>query len=635
VKLPLGFRAAGVHAGIKAVRKDFALFASDVPCAVAGVFTRNTARAAPVVDAATRVPGEGFRALVINSGNANALTGPAGVAAVAAVHGAVARALGVPSSAVLSASTGVIGVPLPVDKLVAAAPTLAGALRATMESAAEAMMTTDTQIKLAARTIPGARGPVTVSACAKGSGMIAPQLATLLAVVTTDADIAATALQPLVARAARVFETLVIDGDTSTNDAVMVLANGQAGPVEPAALEGALGEIFAELARAVAEDGEGATKTLDIVVNGAPDEATARDFATAIAGSPLVKAAMFGADPNFGRILATIGSRAGARGIALDPHRARLSLQGTVVFDEGGPRPFDAPALRRRLRAPSIAVEVDLRAGPGAATALGCDLSYDYVKINADYSSTIVASPEGTVTRDDRLTNYSPHLKHALLVEALSYIRGFAGRRAVIAAAGAVLDRPSLRASLAGDVNLLDAAGLLPILVHGGGGDEAALGATNADLVSLLNQSESRAVGLSGKDGGLLRAAKVDAGLVEVLLAKEYLPVIAPIAAGDDGRAVVRGVEDAAAAVAVALGADKLILLVDAPGIEAEGELVSEISAAELAGRTVSPAVAAAAAAALVAREGGVARVHLVDGRVPHAVVAELFTDKGVGTLVC
>ncbi len=631
MKLPLGFRAAGIHAGIKAVRKDFALFESEVPCAVAGVFTRNTARAAPVVDATSRVPGEGFRAIAINSGNANALTGPAGVEAVEAIHAALAHALGARRDQILSASTGVIGVPLPVDKLVAAAPELVGALRASIEPAAEAMMTTDTQIKLAGRALGG----VTLAAAAKGSGMIAPQLATLIVVVTTDAAIAASVLQPIVARAARCFEMLIVDGDTSTNDAVFVMANGRAGSVDLDAFERALGEIFAELARAVAEDGEGATKTLEIAVKGAPTEAVARDMAKAIAGSPLVKAAMFGADPNYGRILATVGSRAGALGLAVDPRLARVTMQGVVVFDDGAPTLPDAASLRSRLRAPAIAIEVDLRAGDGAATALGCDLSYDYVKINADYSSTIVASPEGTVTRDDRLTNYSPHLKHALLVEALSYIRGFAGRRAVIAAAGAVIERPSLRASLAGDVNLLDAAGLLPIVVHAGGADEAALGATNAELVSLLNQSESRAVGISGKDGGLLRAGKVDASLVELLLGKEYVPVIAPIATGDDGRAVVLGVEGAAAAVAVALRADKLLLLVDAPGLEENGELVSEIRAADLRARASVPAaVGAAVAAALTAIDGGVGRVHLVDGRVPHAAVAELFTDRGVGTLV-
>ncbi|MBL8716778.1 MAG: bifunctional glutamate N-acetyltransferase/amino-acid acetyltransferase ArgJ [Myxococcales bacterium] len=630
MKLPLGFRAAGIHAGIKAVRKDFALFESEVPCAVAGVFTRNTARAAPVVDATSRVPGEGFRAIAINSGNANALTGPAGVEAVEAIHAALAHVLGARREQILSASTGVIGVPLPVDKLVAAAPELVGALRASIEPAAEAMMTTDTQIKLAGRTLGG----VTLAAAAKGSGMIAPQLATLIVVVTTDAAIAASVLQPIVARAARCFEMLIVDGDTSTNDAVFVMANGRAGAVDLGAFERALGEIFAELARAVAEDGEGATKTLEIEVKGAPSEAVARDMAKSIAGSPLVKAAMFGADPNYGRILATVGSRAGALGLALDPRLARVTLQGVVVF-EGGPTLPDAASLRSRLRAPAIAIEVDLRAGEGSATALGCDLSYDYVKINADYSSTIVASPEGTVTRDDRLTNYSPHLKHALLVEALSYIRGFAGRRAVIAAAGAVIERPSLRASLAGDVNLLDAAGLLPIVVHAGGADEATLGATNAELVSLLNQSESRAVGISGKDGGLLRAGKVDASLVELLLGKEYVPVIAPIATGDDGRAAVLGVEGAAAAVAVALRADKLLLLVDAPGLEENGELVSEIGAADLRARASVPAaVASAVAAALTAIDGGVGRVHLVDGRVPHAAVAELFTDRGVGTLV-
>jgi acetylglutamate kinase len=338
------------------------------------------------------------------------------------------------------------------------------------------------------------------------------------------------------------------------------------------------------------------------------------------------------------------------------------------------------------MRAPQVAIDVRLAEGSAQAVAWGCDLTYDYVKINADYTSLTQASPDGTVARDDRLTNYSPGFKRALLVEALSYISRFTNKRAVVKYGGAAMVKDTLKASFANDINLLRSAGLLPIVVHGGGPEithtmeklghgksefvdgvrvtgredvkvvEMVLtGKINTELVSLLNQSSAHAVGVSGKDAGLLRARKLigeggrDLGMVgevthvnhellEVLLDKKYVPVVSPVGMGEDGEGYNINADAAAAEIAIALRAEKLIYLTDVPGIIENGELVSEMSASELRARIASGVVkggmVAKAKSILRAIAGGVVSVHILDGRTPHSVIAELFTDKGVGTLV-
>ena len=321
MKVPAGFRFSGVHAGLKPVRRDVALIASDGPAVAAGCFTKNLAAAAPIVDARARVPAAGIRAVVVNSGNANALTGAAGIADVLAIRTAIAAALDTTPDAILTAATGVIGVKLPVHKIVAAAPALVAQLAATPEPAAEAIITTDTRTKLAWRTLELGGREVTLSAIAKGSGMIAPQLATMIAVVTTDVAITPALLDHALRAAIEPsFHCLVVDGDMSTNDTAIVLANGLAGnPViaDPGAdldaFTAALTSLCTELARDIASDGEGATRLLEACVTGAPSAAIARDLARSIVGSSLVKAAIFGADPNWGRILATVGARVARR----------------------------------------------------------------------------------------------------------------------------------------------------------------------------------------------------------------------------------------------------------------------------------------------------------------------------------
>ncbi len=692
--VPRGFRYAGVNAGIKAVRKDMALVFAEVPCVAAGCFTVNRARAAPVVDAARRLPADGIRAIVTNSGNANALTGKGGEEDVLAIHAAFAEVLDVPASSVLSASTGVIGVRLPVQKLKDAAPRLKSALAPALEGAAEAIMTTDTRVKIARRTIRLQNKEVRIAAFAKGSGMIAPQMATMLAFITTDLVIEQHALQKALARAVEEsFNHLTVDGDMSTNDAVFAMASGlakndcvQDGDANYSKVETTLVSLCTELARAIAEDGEGATKLVTVKVNGAPTQDMAKDFAKSIAGSSLVKAAIFGADPNWGRVLSTVGARAGSQKYDVDPTRATVTIQGVSVYEYEAPTGFDPVALRSKMREPEISIDVTLTEGSASATSWGCDLSYDYVKINADYTSLTTSSPEGVVSRDDRLTNYSPGFKRALLVEALSYISKFTGKRTVIKYGGAAMVKDSLKASFASDVNLLLSAGLRPCIVHGGGPEitktleklgskksefvdgvritDAAdvklvemvlTGKINTEIVSLINQAKAAAaVGLSGKDAGLLRARKllgeggrdlgmvgeitsVNSELLEMMLAK-YVPVISPVGLGEEGEGFNINADAAAAEVAIAIHAEKLIYLTDVAGVLENGELVSELTVSEvhrkIADKTIQGGMVAKMRSCLRALEGGVGSVHIIDGRVPHGVIAELFTDRGVGTLI-
>jgi acetylglutamate kinase len=692
MKLPRGFRFAGTACGIKPHRPDLALVVSDADAACAGAFTVNRAKAAPVVDAERRLPAERMRAIVVNSGNANALTGPAGQDAVATVLSAIAAALGVDAAQVVSASTGVIGMKLPHAKIVAALPRLVAELAAEPDRAAEAIMTTDTTRKLASRTIAIGGAPVTLAGLCKGSGMIAPQLATTIAIVVTDCAIGAELLDDALEAATRAtFDQLTVDGDMSTNDSVFVLANGLAGhpPITgpgPAydALAAALADLLDELARAIAADGEGATKRIETIVTGAPTEDIARDLAKSITASPLVKAAMFGGDPNWGRVLSTVGARAGAEGWDLDPANAEVTIQGARVYD-GAPQPFDRAQLKARLREPEVVIDVELRAGEHAARAYGCDLSYDYVKLNADYTSLLVEGPDGGVAKDDKLRNYSPAFKRALLVEALAYISRFRGQRCVIKYGGAAMTRDSLKRSFCDDVLLLHSVGLLPVVIHGGGPEitraleksgareeivdgirvtpEADLrvvemvltGQINGELVTQLNRRGAHAVGLSGKDAALLRAKKlvrddgrdlgqvgelgeINRGFLDSLLGQGYIPVISPIGLGGDGESYHLNGDIVAAGVAQAIGATKLIYLSDVPGVLDQGELVTELSPAELRAKmdqgAITGGMAIKAASILSALAGGVRAVHVIDGRTPHNVIAELFTDTGVGTII-
>jgi len=389
-----GFRAAGVRCGIKSRGPDLALLVSDVPAAAAGVFTRSSVVGAPVEISRARVRQGRARAIVANSGVSNVAMGARGLADARAMTAAAAQAVGCAPGEVLVASTGVIGHPLPIARIRAGMPRAAHALRAEgLADAARAIMTTDTVPKLAALRTRIGRRPVTLAGIAKGSGMIEPNLATMLAFVLTDAAVAPPLLRRLLREACGTsFNRLTVDGQTSTSDSVLVLANGRAGHAllrDPASagarrFGAALAELSEALARALARDGEGATKLVTVRVAMARSLAEAERTARRIANSMLVKTALFGGDPNWGRILQAVGA-AGAR-IVLG--RAEVRLAGVVVWRHGAPTgPRARARAGRSLRRPEIEVSVDLGAGRHAATVWTCDLSYDYVRINAEYTT--------------------------------------------------------------------------------------------------------------------------------------------------------------------------------------------------------------------------------------------------------
>ena len=387
----LGIARAGIR---KANRKDLLLIALDEGARVAGVFTRNRFCAAPVEVARDHLQlGDGVRALVVNTGNANAGTGEPGLRAARATCDEAARLLGVPAHRVLPFSTGVIMEPLPVERIAAGLPACIADLKAdNWLSAAEAIMTTDTVAKAASRRVRLGSTDVTLTGIAKGAGMIHPDMATMLCFVATDAAIAAAPLRAALAHAAeQSFNSITVDGDTSTNDAFMFIATGRAGNREIASehdahfasLRDALTDLAAELAQAIVRDGEGATKFITVRVEQGASRAECRQVAFAIAHSPLVKTAFFASDPNLGRILAAIGYA----GVAdLDVTRLQLFLDDVRVASAGARDPSYQEADGQRVMQQSeITVRVVLGRGSAAATVWTCDLSHEYVTINAEY----------------------------------------------------------------------------------------------------------------------------------------------------------------------------------------------------------------------------------------------------------
>jgi glutamate N-acetyltransferase/amino-acid N-acetyltransferase len=389
-----GFRASGTRAGIKRSGLDLALIASDVPAAAAGVFTRSTVVGAPVELCRRRIRAGRARAVVANSGCSNVATGARGLRDAAAMARRAAQALGVPEGEVFVASTGVIGRPLPMSKLSRGIARAAAALRPDgLPHAARAIMTTDTFPKIAVARAPLGGRTVTLAGIAKGSGMIAPDMATMLSFLLTDAAATPAFLRGALKRAADAsFNRVSVDGETSTSDTLLLLANGVAGnrllrgPRSPGAarFEAALAEVCGALARDLARDGEGATVLVTVDVTGARSAAEADLACRRIADSMLVKTAIFGRDPNWGRILQALG----AGRVRLRPERTEVSLGGVTVFRRGAP--LGAAARRRAahaLRRAEVPIRVHLGAGRASARVWTCDLSYDYVRINAEYTT--------------------------------------------------------------------------------------------------------------------------------------------------------------------------------------------------------------------------------------------------------
>ncbi len=391
-----GVRLASTEAGIRYQgRSDLLLVELAPGSAVAGVFTRSSTASAPVEWSRRAVRGGQVRAILVNSGNANAFTGRAGHKTVARTAEATAYLLGCPRREVLVASTGVIGEPLEAEKILQALPNLGGRLMPRgWPAAARAIMTTDTFPKGATRRARIARQRVVINGIAKGSGMIAPDMATMLAFIFTDARLPAPVLRTLLRRATRrSFNAITVDSDTSTSDTCLLVATGQTSVRPRVASAGdrrlddfryALEELMTDLAQQIVRDGEGAQKFVTITVSGARSEDAARRIGLSIGNSPLVKTAIAGEDPNWGRIVMAVGKS----GEAADRDGLEIRIGGHLVASEGDVDPnYDEAAVARHMKGRAIAIEVDVAVGRGRATVWTCDLTRGYIEINADYRS--------------------------------------------------------------------------------------------------------------------------------------------------------------------------------------------------------------------------------------------------------
>jgi glutamate N-acetyltransferase/amino-acid N-acetyltransferase len=389
VTFPRGFRASGIHCGIKPDTPDLALLVADRPAAAAGMFTQIKTRAAPVIINEMKLKAGRAQALVINSGNANAATGERGFADARAMTAAVAAALGIGDDLVLGTSTGVIGRPLPIDKITAAVPALVAALGADGMAAARAILTTDAFTKTAAAEVDLGDGVVRIGGIAKGAGMIHPDMATMIAVLTTDAAAEAPVLRAALRTAvAATFNCISVDGDTSTSDSVFLFASGASGAAPLGgdderfeAFVAGLTQVAGRLARLIVEDGEGTTRVIEVAVRGARTDADARLAGRTVMTSLLVKTMFHGAELNWGRITAAVG-RSGAD---VDPARLAVAIGEVWVVRDGVGVPEVYAQAEPLLREKAVRLTIDLGLGSGAFTGWTNDLGETYVRINSGY----------------------------------------------------------------------------------------------------------------------------------------------------------------------------------------------------------------------------------------------------------
>ena len=389
VTAPSGYRAAGIQTGVKASgAKDLALVYSTRPASAAAVYTTNKVQGAPIAIDREHLANGKARAVILNSGNANVCNGHVGLDHARRMCARTASELGLQTEEVLVCSTGLIGVPLPIAQIEAGIPRLVAALSEEGGGdAAEAILTTDTVPKNCAVEVELESGRAVVGAMAKGAAMIAPNMATMLSVVTTDAAVPSGPLQDLLSQAIqRTFNCITVDGDMSTSDTVILLANGAAEELSErdcAGLYEGIECVCRQMAQAIARDAEGSSKLITIAVRGAATQAEARQVGIAVANSSLVKTAAFGNDPNWGRILCAMGYA----GVDFDPARVRVALCGTDIYGNGAGLAYDASKLSAAMQAEEMAIDIDLAMGSAAAEIFTCDLTYEYVRLNAEYTT--------------------------------------------------------------------------------------------------------------------------------------------------------------------------------------------------------------------------------------------------------
>ena len=697
-------------------RPDLVLAALPENATVAGVFTRSSCPGAPVewCRQALDAGGGRARAIVVNAGISNAFTGAAGRAAARFTAETAAGLLGVGPGEVLVASTGVMGEPLPTGPLRETLPGLVSGLAdanpAGWLEAANAIRTTDTFPKGAWAPVAGT--DAVVAGIAKGSGMIAPDMATMLAFVFTDLAVPAPVLQEALRRSVGAsFNRITVDSDTSTNDTVLLAATGAAGVEvagEWAAFQSALDAVTLDLAHQIVRDGEGASKFVAVTVTGAADDEAAAATARAVADSPLVKTAVGAADADW----LLIGMAAGKSGQPVDQDRLAVWIGDEQCAEAGASRPgYDEARAARHLQGSEIDIRVDVGVGAGSATVWTCDLTHDFIDLNARYrqrhrspdrrQAAAEAEPAGgdggqqmadtgdrrpaSVAAGSADRGFEPDRRARALIEALPYIQRFRDSVVVVKLGGHAMVDPALTSSFGQDVMLLRSVGLRPVVVHGGGpqiGEHLArlglasefrdglrvtdadtlevvrmvlVGKVGRDIVAAINVHGAGAVGLSGEDGRLVTAvprdpalgfvgdvARVDPTVIERLLNESMIPVVSSIGADADGQAYNINADTMAAALAGALRAEKVVYLTDVAGLLADvddpNSILARVTAAEMEAMigagTVSGGMVPKARACVDAIRAGTGSAHLLDGRIPHAVLLELFTDAGIGTMV-
>ncbi len=387
--LPKGFSAGGINSGVRRYRPDLGIIISDFPAVAAGVFTLNQCKAAPVIFSQARVPSADIRAIITNSGQANAATGDMGVEKNLMMVSATAKSLGCSIDQVLVASTGVIGHQLDTDKILPAIPELIERAHETAEAFAGAIMTTDLVPKTATNELQLSSGAVRITGISKGSGMIHPNMATMLGYIISDVKISKEFAHECLKTAVDIsFNMISVDGDSSTNDCCFLMANGASGvelKTEDALkkFQTAVNELSIFLAKSIAADGEGASKLVEVEIIGSDDKEIAKRAARGVTLSPLIKTALHGEDPNWGRILARLGAE---QVPANQLNKMSLSLQGVKIFENGQPLAFIRDEVKALLKQSNIFIKIDLKSGDVRQTAWGCDLSKKYVEINTEYS---------------------------------------------------------------------------------------------------------------------------------------------------------------------------------------------------------------------------------------------------------
>ncbi|MDZ4661395.1 MAG: bifunctional glutamate N-acetyltransferase/amino-acid acetyltransferase ArgJ [Pseudomonadota bacterium] len=387
--LPLGFLASGVNCGVRRYRPDIGLIFTEKDCVAAGVFTLNECKAAPVLHCQGILPASNVRAIVTNSGQANAATGQQGLQNNHLMAEAVAKELGLDVAQVLTASTGKIGDQMEIEKIQQSIPELVERATDVAENFALAILTTDLVPKTASEVVELSGGRVRITGICKGSGMIHPNMATMLGYLLTDVKLTPALAQTLLKEATDIsFNMISVDGDSSTNDSVFLMASGETGieittDADLQSFKEALFEVSKVLAQSIAADGEGANKLIEVELLGAPSLELARSAARGLTLSPLIKTAMHGEDPNWGRIIARLGAdRVPAACLA----KMSLLIQGELLFEAGTPLSFDRALVKNLLKQPKIQITIDLKSGSEKATAWGCDLSKKYVDINTEYT---------------------------------------------------------------------------------------------------------------------------------------------------------------------------------------------------------------------------------------------------------